>query len=86
MFVRPPVGGCIYLWAIFLLGSVLHVKLAAKDDQHVGATVVEHPGPVVDHPCPRVLMDELTLKVEHVRVVGRHFDVHIGAVVLLGSL
>lgn len=59
-----------------LLGSALHIELSAKDDQHIGATIVEHPRPVVDHPGPRVLMDELILEVEHVRVIWRYFDIH----------
>lgn len=58
------------------LGPTLHVELSAKDDQHIGAAIVEHPCPVVDHPGPGVLMDELVLEVEHIRVVWCHLDIH----------
>lgn len=50
--------------------------LATEDDQHVGTAIVEHPGPVFHHPCSRLLVDELVLKVEHVRVVWCYLHVH----------
>lgn len=63
------------------LWSALHIELSAKNDQHIGAAIVEHPRPVVDHPGPGVLMDELILEIEYVRIVWSHFDIHFQAAV-----
>lgn len=63
--------------------SVLHKMLPAEDHRHVDATVVEHVGPVFDHPDACVLVDELIFKVENVRVVWRDLDVHFGGCLLL---
>lgn len=41
-----------------------HKLLAAEDDEHVGAGVVEDPRPVLEHPVPAVLVNELILKVK----------------------
>lgn len=48
----------------------LHVVLAAENEDHVDADVVKSILPVFDHPHARVLVHELLLEVEHVRVVG----------------
>lgn len=63
---------------------VLHVVLAAKDDRHVDAAVVEHVRPVLHHPDARVLVDELILEVENVRIVGRYFHIHLEAALQTG--
>lgn len=66
-------------------GSVLHEVLAAENDEHVNAAVVEDPRPVLDHPAPGLLVDEVILEVEHVRVVGRDFHTHLGGLAAGGS-
>lgn len=60
-------------------GPIGHKLLAAEDDEHVDAGQVEDPCPVFEHPVPGILMDELILKVEHKRVVGRDFYIHFQA-------
>lgn len=64
-------------------GATLHVPLAAENDQHVDARVVEAIRPVFGHPHARILVHELLFEVEHVRVVGGgpHLEVstvHLG--------
>lgn len=61
-------------------GSALHVMLAAEYEQHVHADVVESDRPVFGHPFPRVLVYELILEVEYVRIVGRGERVQVVAV------
>lgn len=51
--------------------------LPSEDDRHVDSTVVEHVGPVFDHPDPGVLVDEFIFKVENVRIVWRDLDIHL---------
>jgi hypothetical protein len=61
-------------------GPTLHVMLAAEDEDHVDADVVETVLPVLDHPYSCVLVNELLLEVENVRVVGhRQVQVSHGA-------
>lgn len=48
----------------------LHVILSAENDYHVESTKVKAYRPILGHPCPGVLMDELLLEVEHVGVVS----------------
>ena len=62
----------------------MHVVLAAKDDRHIDAAVVEHVRPVLHHPDARVLVDELILEVENVRIVGRYFHIHLEAALQAG--
>lgn len=50
-------------------GPVLHQVLAAEDQDHVDADVVEAERPVLDHPFAGLLVDEVRLEVEDVRVV-----------------
>lgn len=63
-------------WLGDLPRPVQHEALSAEDDQHVDAAVVEHVGPVPDHPFSGVLVDEVVLKIKNVRVIRNNFDIH----------
>lgn len=59
-------------------GPLLHEVLAAEDEHHVDADVVEAEGPVFSHPGAGLLVDEVRLEVEHIGVVGqRHLRVFL---------
>lgn len=52
--------------------SILHQELPTENDEHINATVVEHPCPILQHPCARVLMYEVIFEVEHIWIVWRY--------------
>lgn len=57
-------------------GPIGHKLLPAEYDEHVDARQVKDPRPVLEHPVPGVLMNELILKIEHKRVIRRYLHVH----------
>lgn len=58
-----------------LPGSVLHVILSSKYERHVHSHIIESDSPILSHPLPRLLMNELVLELEDVRVIRRDVEV-----------
>lgn len=61
---------------INLPGSARHIILSTEYDQHIGPTVIENPCPILYHPHSSFLVYELIFKIEYIRIVWCHFDIH----------
>jgi len=51
--------------------------LTTEYDEHVNATIVEHPCPVFQHPFACSLVYKIILEIKDIGIVGRYADVHI---------
>lgn len=56
--------------------STLHELLAAKNYSHINSGIIKDISPIFHHPYASILMNEVILKIENVRVVGMDFDAH----------
>lgn len=54
--------------------------MTTEYDQHIDATIVEYPCPVLHHPFAGALVYEVIFEIENIRIVGCNTDVHVNHV------
>lgn len=69
-----------YVFYLNSPGTILHKVLTTEYDQHIDATIVEYPCPVLHHPFACALVYEVIFEIENIRIVGCNTDVHVNHV------
>lgn len=57
--------------------AILHEMLTTEYDQHIDATIIEYPCPVLQHPFACALVYEIVFEIKDIRIIWRYTDVHV---------